>query len=292
MDMASVQATLAAGGVHRPPVVVDRITGSGGVTLYRRGRPRGHRVLDQSTALQVTAALRDVVTSGTGVRADARRPLAGKTGTTQDGADAWFAGYTPDMAASVWMGFHDGRVPMTPPRTRITVEGGTWPAEAFARFTMAALDDVPANDFSVRVPDLRSAPAAQAERRLERAGFAVSVVDRYSPSLPPGIVLEQQPPPGDDVALPVGYRAELVVSTGIPTTVTVPDVLAEDVDEAAGSIRDIGLVPQVDRRCPGGTPTCTGAVERPGQVWEQVPPAGVQADSGDRILLRSFPRPS
>jgi membrane peptidoglycan carboxypeptidase len=111
-----------------PAAERDRqITTRAGEVLYERPEPRGRRVLEQRVASQVTAALREVVRAGTGTRADVRRPLAGKTGTTQDGADAWFAGYTPDVAAAVWIGFHKGRVPMMPPRTRATVQGGTWP---------------------------------------------------------------------------------------------------------------------------------------------------------------------
>lgn len=288
LDMASVQATLAAGGLYRTPFAIARIT-DGDTVLYERGRSQGRRVLNQAVATQVTAALRDVVASGTGVRADAKRPLAGKTGTTQDGADAWFAGYTPDMAAATWIGFHDGRVPMVPPRTRTTVEGGTWPAEAFARFTLAALRDVPANDFTVRIPDVTNGSIEQARRRLSRAGFDVAVTERYSPSLPPGIVLDQDPPAGDHVSLPTGFRVEVTVTSTTPVTVAVPDVLGLDVELAAEQVRAAGLVPLVASACPGGSPTCTGAVERAGQVWEHAPPAGATVHTGDRVLLHTFP---
>jgi len=291
LDMASVQATLAAGGVHRPPFAIERIT-DGNNILYERPPRRGRRVLDQSVALQVTAALRDVVRSGTGVRADARRPLAGKTGTTQDGADAWFTGYTPDMAAATWIGFHGGRIPMVPPRTPTTVEGGTWPAEAFARFTLAALEDVPANDFTVRIPDVTSGPLDEARERLDRAGLGVEVVERHSPSLPPGLVVEQRPEAGRQVSLPAGYRVTVTVTSTTPDTVTVPDVLGANVTDAAAKVRAAGLVPRIIHTCPGGSPTCTGAVERAGQVWEHVPAAGVTAESGDDVLLQAFPSPS
>ena len=291
LDMASVQATLAAGGVHHPPFAIERIT-DGDDVLYERPPHLGRRVLDQSVALQVTAALRDVVRSGTGVRANARRPLAGKTGTTQDGADAWFAGYTPDMAAATWIGFHGGRIPMVPPRTRTTVEGGTWPAEAFARFTLEALEDVPANDFTVRIPDVTSGPLDRARRHLDRAGLGLEVIERYSPSLPPGLVVEQRPEAGRQVSLPPGYRVTVTVTSTTPDTVTVPDVLGTDVTDAAAQIRAAGLIPRIVHGCPGGSPTCTGAVERAGQVWEHVPAAGVTAESGDDVLLRAFPSPS
>ncbi|CAN5866901.1 transglycosylase domain-containing protein [soil metagenome] len=289
LDMASVQATLAAGGVYREPFAVTRIV-EGDTVRYQRTEAKGRRVLDQSVALQVTAALRDVVASGTGVRADAKRPLAGKTGTTQDGADAWFVGYTPDMAAATWIGFHEARIPMVPPRTRTTVEGGTWPAETFARFTLAALRDVPANDFTVQIPDVTGGSADRARRRLSRAGFDVAITEQYSPSLPPGVVLRQQPTAGRRVSLPIGYRVDVTVSSVTPVTVTMPDLLGLDSATAATRAREAGLVPQLRHACPGGSPTCTGAVERAGQVWEHVPPAGATVQTGDRIDLRAFPQ--
>nr|MBA2528876.1 PBP1A family penicillin-binding protein [Euzebyales bacterium] len=160
LEMASVQATLAAGGVYRPPTAVTRITDAGGTVRYRHRPTRGRRALDPAVAYLTTQALRDVVDGGTGSRAALRRPAAGKTGTTQRGADAWFVGYTPDLAAAVWVGFPHGAVPMEPPRTRIRVEGGNWPAEVFGRFGSRALAGVPAHDFPAPDVDLTAAQAA------------------------------------------------------------------------------------------------------------------------------------
>jgi membrane peptidoglycan carboxypeptidase len=288
LDMASVQATLAAGGVYREPIVVARVT-EGDTVRYERPSAAGRRVLDQQVVMLVTTALRDVVASGTGVRAVARRPLAGKTGTTQDDADAWFVGFTPDMAAATWIGFHEARIPMVPPRTRTTVEGGTWPAEAFARFTLAALRDVPANDFTLHVPDVTAGSADRARRVLSRAGFDVEFVDEYSPSLPPGIVLRQHPRAGRQASLPTGYRVEVTVSSVTPVAATMPDLLGLDSATAVAQVHDAGLVPQLRQTCPGGSPTCTGAIERADQVWEHVPPAGATVQTGDRVELRVFP---
>jgi penicillin-binding protein 1A len=147
LEMASVQATLATGGVYRSPTFVSRITGPDGAVLYERDVAPGQRVLDDAAAWLTTSALEEVIQQGTGDRANIQRPVAGKTGTSQDAADAWFVGYTPDVAAAVWIGFPEGRVPMHPPRTRAPVEGGSWPAELFARFSMRALAETPARDF-------------------------------------------------------------------------------------------------------------------------------------------------
>jgi penicillin-binding protein 1A len=88
-----------------------------------------------------------VVEHGSGVRAQIGRPAAGKSGSTQRNADAWFVGYTPDLAAAVWVGYPRARVPMTPPRTPLTVLGGTWPASIWARFMRRALAARPPREF-------------------------------------------------------------------------------------------------------------------------------------------------
>ncbi|HYN17437.1 MAG TPA: PASTA domain-containing protein, partial [Actinomycetes bacterium] len=91
--------------------------------------------------------LREVVDHGTGVRARIGRPAAGKTGTTQDNADAWFVGFTPSLAAAVWVGYPQGQVPMVPPRTARAVAGGTWPATIWAGFMRAAMAGRPLGRF-------------------------------------------------------------------------------------------------------------------------------------------------
>lgn len=201
-EMAAVQSTLAAGGIARRPAVVRRISAPDGTVLYERGSPAGERVLDAGTAWLVTAAGRRVVAEGTGRRAELLRPLAGKTGTTGDSADAWFTGYTPDLAAAVWVGFAGGRVAMEPPRTRIRVEGGNWPAELFARFALRALADVPAHDFPAHpVPSVVGLPGDLAAQRLERAGFVAD-------PLPPTVRVSEQVPAAGSPAGP-GTRVTL-----------------------------------------------------------------------------------
>ncbi len=214
LEMASVQATLAAGGIYRRPTVVTRITGPGGEVLYERPEPRGKRVLDEAVTWLTTQALRGVVDAGTGVRAKLHRPLAGKTGTTQNGVDAWFVGYTPELAAAVWMGFPRRAVPMVPPRTRIRVEGGNWPAEAFARFALRALDDVPTSDFAK--PDVALATVAVDVTRncLPNPYTPADLVEERSylrGTEPTAVCTEPTGPPSDDVPGVVGLPLEAAV---------------------------------------------------------------------------------
>jgi beta-lactam-binding protein with PASTA domain len=100
--------------------------------------------------------------------------------------------------------------------------------------------------------------------------------------------VSQYPPAGDGVTLPVGARARLTISSTTPQTVDVPDLLGHDVDAAVAALDATGLAAHVERVCPGGTPTCTGAIERAGQVWEQSPEVG-PATAGDAVILRVFP---
>ncbi|MFO8071599.1 MAG: PBP1A family penicillin-binding protein [Polyangia bacterium] len=109
LEMASAYATLAAGGVYRPPRVVARATNPDGREIPLVGRSE-RRVLAEEEAYLATSLLESVIGSGTGRRARALgRPAAGKTGTSNEMRDAWFVGYTPNVAAAVWVGYSDFR---------------------------------------------------------------------------------------------------------------------------------------------------------------------------------------
>ncbi len=109
IELANVYAVLASGGRLADPVFIDRVEGPAGSVMFRaEGQPR--EVLDPAVAWLVTDLLRSVVREGTAVRArNLGHPVAGKTGTTNDHTDAWFAGYLPGLAAVTWVGFDDNR---------------------------------------------------------------------------------------------------------------------------------------------------------------------------------------
>jgi len=111
LEMASVYATLAADGVHRTPSLVQRINDPSGRALYQ-ANPISTQAVSPQIARTTTQALQGVVQRGTGTAAQlSGRPVAGKTGTTDNLANAWFVGYTPHLAAAVWMGSPTGQVP-------------------------------------------------------------------------------------------------------------------------------------------------------------------------------------
>src|SRR4029079_12882263 len=76
------------------------------------GKPKRKRVISDGVAWTVTKILEENVQYGTGVGANYGAPAAGKTGTTEEHADAWFCGYTPRLGTTVWVGYPRGKVPM------------------------------------------------------------------------------------------------------------------------------------------------------------------------------------
>ena len=145
LEMASVYATLAADGIRRPPVFIRRVEGPDGKVLLQNS-PAEERVLEPQVARSITDVLRGVVERGTGRRAAIGRPAAGKTGTAQEWRDAWFAGYTPQLAAAVWMGSPRGQESMIGV-AGTNVTGGSFPAMIWGQFMGAAMAPLPVRDF-------------------------------------------------------------------------------------------------------------------------------------------------
>jgi 1A family penicillin-binding protein len=107
LNLTSAYTAFANGGVLQPPVTILRVEDPNGRVIYR-GESVGRRVLSESTAYLMASMLKDVVNHGTGYSARQsgfRLPAGGKTGSTDDHADAWFIGFTPRLAAGVWVGF-------------------------------------------------------------------------------------------------------------------------------------------------------------------------------------------
>ena len=104
MDMAGAYSTFANRGLRVPPVLVTRITRADGTVLFNHEH-RQTKVLEAGVADTLTSILEQVIERGTGTKAKLDRPAAGKTGTADDWVDAWFAGYTSELATAVWVGF-------------------------------------------------------------------------------------------------------------------------------------------------------------------------------------------
>jgi membrane peptidoglycan carboxypeptidase len=146
LELAGAYATLANGGVHCRPSIIAAITGPTGRVLFD-GRPSCRQAVDPQVAATAVGILRGVVgPGGTGFRAAIGRPVAGKTGTTSNNVDAWFTGFTPQLATSVWVGDAHAQVPMGHLFAGGPVFGGTFPALIFHDYMAAALAGQPVAD--------------------------------------------------------------------------------------------------------------------------------------------------
>jgi len=148
LEMATVASTLAAGGIRHNPTFVTKVVGADGRVIFDDSQAAGLRVLNQDIAECEAAILQGVVNRGTGTAAAlGDRPVAGKTGTTDLKTDAWFLGYTPQLATVVWMGASNAAVPMSNVGG-ITVFGGTYPARIWHQFMSTQLDGAPVLPFA------------------------------------------------------------------------------------------------------------------------------------------------
>jgi penicillin-binding protein 1A len=146
LEMSSAYGTLATGGQHVMPVPVISVADSEGNVIWQ-AKPRPTQVLEPQVAKVADDILQDAVSYGTGRAAIIGRPQIGKTGTADTHTNAWFVGSIPQLTAAVWVGFHEGLIPMEPPRTRITVFGGTWPAQIWRLFMLRAAAGLPVREF-------------------------------------------------------------------------------------------------------------------------------------------------
>ncbi|HVE97663.1 MAG TPA: transglycosylase domain-containing protein [Mycobacteriales bacterium] len=198
VQMAAAYAALAAGGIYAKPYLVAEVTDADGKVVIRN-TPQRRRVVPAGVASVVNDVLQDVVTKGTGVRARLARPVAGKTGTSTAYRDAWFVGYTPDLAAAVWVGVPSKQVSMVPEKGfRTIIAGGTFPALIWGRFASQALSGLRAKGFdsiagasvTVTVDSVRGCrpnrftPKYQIEERVFLRGTEPTAVCR-EPNRPP-----------------------------------------------------------------------------------------------------------
>jgi membrane peptidoglycan carboxypeptidase len=146
LEMASAYGTLATGGRHVDPVPAITITDANGKILWQAD-PRPQQVVGPDVASAADGILQDAVLYGTGTAANIGRPQIGKTGTDDNHNNAWFIGSVPQLTAAVWVGFHRGQIPMEPPRTRITVFGGTFPAQIWRLLMLRATADLAPEQF-------------------------------------------------------------------------------------------------------------------------------------------------
>lgn len=220
LELADAYATLASGGIRHNPVAIRRVLFPDG-RAERPEAPKPKRVVSRAVAYQVTRLLRDNITEGTGTAAyTGCAGQAGKTGTTDNYTDAWFAGYQPNLTSVVWVGYPQSNAISMTDVNGITVFGGTYPAEIWHSLYSNA--GVPCMDITPPAQKVSwapffgqytvSGPGGGAGRSVAASGGAAprgsSAVggynpDAYAPGLgqkpapaPPPLPPEPSPSPG------------------------------------------------------------------------------------------------
>ena len=258
LEMASAYGTLATGGAHVDPVPVVSVTDAQGATLWQ-AHPSPKQVLEPQVAAAATDILQDAVSYGTGRSAIIGRPQLGKTGTADTHTNAWFVGAIPQLTAAVWVGFHEGLIPMEPPRTRITVFGGTWPAQIWRLFMLRSAADLPEREFPIP----------------EVGYLSVTVDVSQSPyCLPNAYTLPQNI---DTLQFIEGSEpTEVCTSPTKVQSVPVPSVIGLDQASAALALEDAGFYVEV-RVEPSTQPA--------GTVIYQSPSAGTSATQTSTVTI-------
>ena len=147
LDVATAYATFAANGIYAKPYLIKQVLGSNKGVLYE-GKPQTQEVFAADVMADLSYALRNVVTTGSGFAAlKLGRPAAGKTGTSQSNASAWFSGYTPQLATSVAFFRDDATQSLHGIGGLTSVTGGSFPARIWTSYMKGALKGQPTLEF-------------------------------------------------------------------------------------------------------------------------------------------------
>ena len=165
IELTGAYASLANNGNGVWPHGILEIRDTKGKVLYKRRGGGPGRVVASQQVNQLNQMLSATVEWGTGKRAAIGRPVAGKTGTSQEFRDAWFVGYSAELVTGVWFGNDNGR-----PMKKVT--GGTLPARLWARYMKRALQGVPVKSLPT------SGEMVVAEEKKPAEGFINGLLER------------------------------------------------------------------------------------------------------------------
>jgi membrane peptidoglycan carboxypeptidase len=212
IDMADAYATFAARGQQVPYTFIKKITGPNGGVLFQWD-PTPKQAFSSDVADTVNYALQKVVTDGTGFYAQGLgRPAAGKTGTTNENKSAWFAGYTPDLAAAVMFVKDDAQGnPMTLSGVggMNSVTGGSFPTRIWTAFMAGALKDTPVQQF-VDPPSIPTTSPSPTTSPTSASPSPTSASPTTSPT--------SASPSPTDTSSPTGTPTSTATATATPTT--------------------------------------------------------------------------
>jgi penicillin-binding protein 1A len=213
LRLTTAYAMLVNGGKRIDPTFIDRVQDRHGLTVYQHDTrecpgcrdeiwagqappelPDGRaQVADSGSVYQIVSMLQGVVERGTGRRISAvGKPLAGKTGTTNQSLDTWFMGFSPDLAVGVFIGFDEPKS-LGPRET-----GSSVAAPVFRDFMAAALRNQPAIPFRIP-PGVRLVRVNEETGRIAQKGDRKVILEAFKP----GTV-----PTGDELVIDGGYNPQ------------------------------------------------------------------------------------
>jgi membrane peptidoglycan carboxypeptidase len=177
LDIASAYATIANGGRRVEPTAISKVVSheddNDEKVLYMAPEhPEGKQVISEDIAKEATGIMVGDLTEGIAKEASlGDRPVAGKTGTSEDYFDAWFIGFTPELVTGTWMGYADGEQTLEYvldyARKLHGLSGGITPAEIWKAYTQSVLSGEPIEQFDgVKIPE-RAAPVADPKPRVK-----------------------------------------------------------------------------------------------------------------------------
>ena len=199
LRLTAAYAMLDNGGKRIKPTMIDRIQDRWGKTIYRHDErkcvscsdvawknqdepkilDKREQVIDPMTAYQITSIMEGVIQRGTGqVIKDVGKPLAGKTGTTNEAKDLWFVGYSPDLAVGVFMGFDKPR------SMGGSAQASQYPAPVFRDFMKMALADKPATPFRPP-PNIKLIRVNRATGVRAGPGDDSAIIEAFKPGTAP-----------------------------------------------------------------------------------------------------------
>jgi membrane peptidoglycan carboxypeptidase len=234
------------------PFGILEVKDAAGAVVFT-GAPSARKAIDPAIAYLTTDLLKGVITGGTGRKAAIGRPAAGKTGTTQENSDAWFVGYTPNLVASVWVGYPSAMKPMNNVHG-IKVTGGTFPAQIWAAFMKAALGPMPKEEFK------KPAGLATIEICMLSGGKATA----FCPKKGSGLFLEKSPP------------ADCTLH-GTPSAITIPNIIGMLKVDAISALEAAFLKYAIQEKDHATVP--------PGTVFDQDPKVGSVGTSATVVTI-------
>ncbi len=173
LEAANAYATIADGGYRNTPTAISTVKFPrseeypNGKT-FDLGHPKRAKTFPNGVTGEVTKILAENVSgSGTGARARIQCPAAGKTGTTDNFRDAWFSGFTPRLATSVWVGYPDRQIEMRTQFFGSSVAGGTFPAQIWGAYMKTAVAGQPCGEWRKITEPVTASPF---EGRFARSG--------------------------------------------------------------------------------------------------------------------------